>query len=210
MRTIAIIGALALAATALPATAQPGQERGAGKGNAQAQQAQSRGSARDRARSRQNDTRAMRGAAAVQRDRRGPPVTPPGRTDNPRDAARDIAEQRGQFGRDFAARQGSERAREARERSAERRDRAFAMRDAARRGEGMDMSSDDIREELRGDMEGWRDEFRIDRASWQQLRDQWIADRDSLTKEQWAERRAQWFDVRDAWVERYGGAVRRN
>src|SRR5215204_436062 len=39
----------------------------------------------------------------------GPPMTPPGQTADPRGSARDIAEARGQFGRDFADRQREDR-----------------------------------------------------------------------------------------------------
>ena len=58
----------------------------------------------------------------------------------------------------------------------------------------------DIRNALKDDIDSFRDEFRLGRSEWQALRDQWIADRASLTPEQWAQRRADWFTARDNWI----------
>jgi hypothetical protein len=142
----------------------------------------------------------------------GPPMSVPGRTMDPMGSARDIASQRGQFGRDFAEQQKMNRAEQAqmmRERvedysakSAERRAEALARRDATKAGANPGLSSKELRAEFKADMEAWREAFRVGRKDWQDQRDQWLVDADSLTPEQWAERRAAWFEARDAWIAR--------
>lgn len=140
----------------------------------------------------------------------GPPMTVPGRTADPSTTAQEIASQQGQFGRDFAEQQQMNQAEQAqmmRDRAAEfvasseeRKLEAFARRDAARAGQPINMSSKEIRAELKEDMEEWRETFRIGRSDWQQLRDEILVDAGELTPEQWADRRAQWFEIRDAWI----------
>jgi hypothetical protein len=140
----------------------------------------------------------------------GPPMTVPGQTDDPRSAASDIASQRGQFGRDFAQQQKmnqADQARMIRDRvrdytTSTDRDRteALKMRDEARTGKPVRQSSQEIRAQLKQDMENWRDTFKVGRKDWQQVRDQILVDAGTLTPAQWAERRAQWFDARDQWI----------
>ena len=142
----------------------------------------------------------------------GPPMTPPGQTDDPSGAARDLADLKGQHGRDFAEQQRMDHADHAamqRERlndfvnrSAERRAEAFALRDAARAGQPVGMSRKEIRAELKEDMEAWKETFGIERKAWQDLRDQLLVSEEDLTPEQWAARRAEWFEARDAWIAR--------
>lgn len=140
----------------------------------------------------------------------GPPMSVPGRSAEPMGSARDIAGQRGQFGRDFAEQQRqtqAERAQMIRDRienyssqSSDRRAEAFARRDAAKNGAAPGLSSKELRAEFKADMEEWRDAFGIGRRDWQEQRNQWIVDADSLTPQQWAEHRATWFEARDAWI----------
>lgn len=134
----------------------------------------------------------------------GPPISPPGHSvrgdHGASDAARDIAAQRGQFGRDFAA----DRRMTPEQRQAmvqERRSLAVQYAQAARAGRALPRNADrDIRQALKDDIDLWREEFRVGRSQWQAMRDQWIVDRKDLTPEQWAQRRADWFSVRDAWI----------
>lgn len=136
----------------------------------------------------------------------GPPMSPPGRTDmgdrGASSAARDIAAERGAFGRNFAA----ERRMTTEQRQAmvqERRSLAMQYAQAARLGRPLPRNADrDFRAALRDDIAEWRDEFRIGRAEWQAMRDQWIVDRKALSPAQWAQRRADWFATRDAWIAR--------
>lgn len=136
----------------------------------------------------------------------GPPISPPGRSDmgdrGASTSARDIAAQRGAFGRDFAAeRRFSPEQRQAM--AQERRSRALHYAQAARAGRPLPRNADrDIRSALASDIDDWRDEFKVGRADWQAMRDQWISDRKSLTPAQWAQRRADWFATRDAWIAR--------
>lgn len=140
----------------------------------------------------------------------GPPMTVPGHSGDARGTAQDIASQHGQFGRDFAEQQRTSQADQARmirdkvdkftTSSQDRRTQALAMRDAARAGKSVGESSEEIRAQLKQDMEDWRDTFRVDRKAWQQVRDEMLVDAGTITPAQWAERRAQWFDLRDQWI----------
>lgn len=142
----------------------------------------------------------------------GPPMSVPGRSSDANSTARDISRQRGQFGRDFAEQQKMTRAEEAklfRSRAAEyqaessgRRTEAMALAAAAREGKPVNQSAKEIRSGLKRDLTEWRDTFRIDRKSWQDIRDKTLADEGDLTPAQWAERRAEWFDARDQWIEK--------
>ena len=146
----------------------------------------------------------------------GPPISPPGRMDmgdrGASSAARDIAAERGTFGRDFAA----DRRMTTEQRQAmvqERRSLAMQYAQAARSGRPLPRNADgDIRSALSADITQWRDEFRVGRAEWQAMRDQWIVDRKTLSPAQWAQRRADWFVTRDAWIARNKAyaATRRN
>jgi hypothetical protein len=133
----------------------------------------------------------------------GPPITPPGQMGggmSTRDAARGIADQRGQFGRDFAIQQHLT-ADELRAQATQHRADAMAMAQAVRSGTDLpDSAASRIRAAMKDDIEAWREEFRVGRQDWQAMRDQWLLDRSSLTAEQWAMRRADWFAARDAWV----------
>jgi hypothetical protein len=157
-------------------------------------------------------------------DGAGPPIDPPGLGPgglDPRDSAHVIAEQRGAFGRDFAADQrgahpggasGPEQAALQRERAAQYYANAQIRREQAQQysralHEGVPAPADarrTLRDELRADIEVWRDTFRVGREEWQAVRDQWIADRADLTPEQWAQRRVDWFIFRDAWAAQHG------
>ena len=140
----------------------------------------------------------------------GPPMTPPGQTGDARGAAADIASQRGEYGRALAADRQATQAQQARafrdqlnhyrSSSNERRDAALAQAAALKAGRGVNAKPDDIRDDLKEDMEAWRDQFRIGRADWQKQRDQWLAERDGMTAADWAARRADWFAARDAWI----------
>jgi hypothetical protein len=154
----------------------------------------------------------------------GPPIDPPGLGPgglDPRDSAHVIAEQRGELGRDFASHQrdarqpdltGPEQAALQRERAAQyyanaqvRREQALQYAQALKNG--VPAPSDarqTLRDELKADLDVWRDTFRVSREEWQSIRDQWIADRDDLNPEQWAQRRVDWFIFRDAWAAQHG------
>jgi len=84
--------------------------------------------------------------------------------------------------------------------SNERRDAARAQAAALKAGRGASASPKDIRNELKEDMDAWRDQFRIGRADWQRERDQWLSEREGMTAADWAARRADWFAARDAWI----------
>lgn len=133
----------------------------------------------------------------------GPPISPPGLSGGgmgTRDLARGIADQRGQFGRDFAAQQHLT-ANELRAQAQQHRADAMAMAQAVRGGADLpESAAARIRAALKADIEAWREEFRVGRQAWQAMRDQWLVDRASLTAEQWAQRRADWFAARDAWI----------
>jgi len=123
----------------------------------------------------------------------GPPISPPGQStfgDHGASAsAREIASQRGEFGRTFA----QDRRMTPQERQAfvqERRTLAQQYAAAARAGRALPVNSDrKIRDALSDDINAWRDEFRVGRTEWQAMRNQWIVDRASLTPQQWAQRR---------------------
>ena len=112
----------------------------------------------------------------------------------------------------FAEQQKMTRAEEAklfRSRAAEyqaessgRRTEAMALAAAAREGKPVNQSAKEIRSGLKRDLTEWRDTFKIDRKSWQDIRDKTLADEGDLTPAQWAERRAEWFDARDQWIEK--------
>ena len=132
----------------------------------------------------------------------GPPISPPGQMGGMGASGRagDIASQRGQFGRDFAAQQQLTAA-EYYAQAQQRRTDAMTLARAARSGAAMPKGTDArIREALKEDMEIWRDSFKVDRKSWQAMRDQWLVDRKSLSPQQWAEQRAAWFTARDGWI----------
>ena len=133
----------------------------------------------------------------------GPPIAPPGQTRDgasARDAAHAIADQRGEFGRTFAEQQRMNAA-DRQALAQERRATAMRFAEAAHAGRRLPPHADrDIRNALKDDIDSFRDEFRLGRSEWQALRDQWIADRASLTPEQWAQRRADWFTARDNWI----------
>lgn len=133
----------------------------------------------------------------------GPPIAPPGQAGGgmgTSDLARGIADQRGQFGRDFAGQQRLTAA-EHQAIAQQHRADAMAMAQAVRGGANLpDSASGRIRAALKEDIAAWREQFRVGRQEWQAMRDQWLVDRDSLTPEQWAMRRADWFAARDAWI----------
>jgi hypothetical protein len=133
----------------------------------------------------------------------GPPMTPPGQMGGgmgTSDFAHGIASQRGQFGRDFAVQQHltpQQYQALARQHRAE----ALAIAQAARNGARLPANAGPrIREALKQDIDAWRDQFQVDRRSWQAMRDQWLASRRTMTAEQWAIQRANWFAARDAWI----------
>ena len=133
----------------------------------------------------------------------GPPMTPPGQMGGgmgTSDYARDIASQRGQFGRDFAGEQRLN-AQQYQQMAAQHRADAMSVAQAARSGSRIPANAGPrIREALKQDIDAWRDQFQVDRRSWQAMRNQWLADRNSMTAEQWAIQRANWFAARDAWI----------
>lgn len=133
----------------------------------------------------------------------GPPITPPGQMGggmDTRDLARGIADQRGQFGRDFAQQQHLTAAQRQAMAQQHRTD-AMALAQAVRGGADLpDSAAGRIRAALKEDIDAWREQFTVDRQAWQSMRDQWLLDRGSLTAEQWAMRRADWFAARDAWI----------
>lgn len=140
----------------------------------------------------------------------GPPMSPPGLAGGgmgTSDLARGIASQKGQFGRDFAARQkmsAEERramAAEYQAQAQQRRADAMVWAQAARSGQQLPANaSRDIRAAMKADMEAWREAFNVGRTDWQAMRDQWLVDRDTLTPQEWAQRRVDWFAARDAWI----------
>ena len=140
----------------------------------------------------------------------GPPMTPPGSYGGgpgTADYAHGIAAQQGQFGRDFAAQQhltAQERqqlAAQYQQAAQARRANAMQMAALARQGAAFPANaSGKIRGALSDDIDQWRDQFQVDRKSWQAMRNQWLVARTSLTPQQWAQQRAAWFNARDAWI----------
>jgi hypothetical protein len=154
----------------------------------------------------------------------GPPMTPPGQAGagaGTADIARDLGPQRGQFGRDLAdeqrlmtgerqeqrltADERRERAEEFRARGESQRAEALelarALAEAERRGDRIPPNAAErLRGALDADLQEWRQAFQVERSEWQRMRDEWLADRDSLTPLEWAQRRADWFAARDAWI----------
>ena len=136
----------------------------------------------------------------------GPPISPPGHSGfddrGASGSARDIASQRGAFGRDFAADRHLS-PQEYQTLAQERRSVAMQYAQAARSGHKLpDHADRDIQTALGQDIDVWRSEFKVGRNEWQAMRNQWIADRKTLTPAQWAQRRADWFATRDAWIAR--------
>lgn len=130
----------------------------------------------------------------------GPPISPPGLGSDPRGSADDIAAQRGQFGRDFAAQQRLT-AEEYQAQAAQHRADARKLADLARSGANIpDNAKGRIRGAMKADMDAWREQFSVGRHDWQAMRDQWLVDKNSLTAAQWAQRRSDWFAARDAWI----------
>jgi hypothetical protein len=136
----------------------------------------------------------------------GPPMTPPGQMGGiggpggASDYARDIASQRGQFGRDFAAQQRLT-AQQYQQQAAQHRADALALAQAARSGARLPANAGPrIRDALKQDIDAWRDQFQVDRRSWQAMRDQWLSNRGAMTAQDWAVQRASWFAARDAWI----------
>jgi len=135
----------------------------------------------------------------------GPPMTPPGQMGGiggPGGAsgyAGDIASQRGQFGRDFAA-QRQLTAQQYQQQAAQHRADAMVLAQAARAGRVPANAGPRIREALKQDIDAWRDQFQVDRRSWQAMRAQWLSARGTMTAQDWAIQRANWFAARDAWI----------
>lgn len=131
----------------------------------------------------------------------GSPITPPGLSGmNPRDAAAEIAAQKGQFGRDFAELQ-KRSPDELRAMAAGHRKTAEALAAAARAGANIPESAKErIRNALAMDVAALRAEFQIDRQEWQDMRNQWLTERGTMSARDWAMRRADWFAARDAWI----------
>jgi hypothetical protein len=61
-------------------------------------------------------------------------------------------------------------------------------------------SAEQLRSELKTDMEIWRDSFAVTKAEWKANLDQWLPHAAALTAAEWAERRVSWFQSRDAWL----------
>lgn len=142
----------------------------------------------------------------------GPPMTPPGQMgmgSGTADYARgNIADQRGQFGRDFADRQrdqAMQRVEQYSSRADVRRAEALAMADAARAGRPIRADAANVRRAFEQDLKAWRDAFRIDRTGWQQQRQQWLDSRGDMSAAEWAVLRANWFAARDAWIQQQVG-----
>jgi hypothetical protein len=133
----------------------------------------------------------------------GPPMSPPGQAGlgaGTADLARGIGSQQGQFGRDFAAQQHLTPD-QYRAMAAQHRADALTLAQAARNGAKIPANAGPrIKLALQQDIGAWRDQFQVDRKSWQAMRDQWLADRTNLTPQEWAQRRADWFASRDAWI----------
>jgi len=133
----------------------------------------------------------------------GPPITPPGEMGlgaGTPDLAQGIASQQGQFGRDFAQQQQLT-VQQYQQLAAQHRADALALAQAARSGARLPPNvSPRIRLALQQDIDAWRDQFQVDRRSWQAMRDQWFAVRGTMTPQDWALRRADWFAARDAWI----------
>jgi hypothetical protein len=90
----------------------------------------------------------------------------------------------------------------------ERRALAQQYAQAARAGRRLPANADrKIRDALKDDIDEWRDQFRVGRTEWHDMRAQWIVDRKSLTPEQWAQRRADWFAARDTWIAQHRDRV---
>jgi hypothetical protein len=136
----------------------------------------------------------------------GPPISPPGLAgmgQGTSDLAHDIASQRGQFGRDFAAQQRDTHmnAAQLQAMAAQHRSDAMALAQAARSGARIPANAGPrIKTALRFDIDAWREQFQVDRKSWQTMRDAWLAERPNMTARDWAQRRADWFAARDAWI----------
>lgn len=86
---------------------------------------------------------------------------------------------------------------------------AYLVKTAPRRDEaltaaaaGADFAGDpaQVRSALDKDLAAWRTAFKLDRAVWQDQRDQWLADNPLLSPADWAKRRADWFAARDLWI----------
>lgn len=136
----------------------------------------------------------------------GPPMTPPGQMGlgaGTADYAHGLASQQGQFGRDLAQQQQERHltAEQYRSQAAQHRADAVALAQAARSGARLPSNAGPrIRLALQQDIDAWRDQFRVDRASWQAMRDEWLSQRSTMTAQDWAQRRADWFAARDAWI----------
>lgn len=136
----------------------------------------------------------------------GPPISPPGLAgvgSGTADLAHGIASQQGQFGRDFAQQQQERHltAQQYQQLAAQHRADALALAQAARSGAPLPPNvGPRIRLALQQDIDAWRDQFQVDRRSWQAMRDQWLAERGTMTPQAWALRRADWFAMRDAWI----------
>jgi len=133
----------------------------------------------------------------------GPPISPPGLAgmgQGTSDLARDIASQRGQFGRDFAEQQRLTHA-QLQQQATQHRADAMALAQAARAGANIPANAGPrIKTALRFDIDAWREQFQVDRKAWQTMRDAWLAERPNMTARDWAQRRADWFAARDAWI----------
>ena len=133
----------------------------------------------------------------------GPPMTPPGQMGGgfgTSDYVHGIASQQGQFGRDFAD-QRRLTGQQYQALAAQHRADALALAQAARSGARIPASAGPrIREALKQDIDAWRDQFQVDRRSWQAMRDQWLANRGTMSAQDWAIQRANWFSARDSWI----------
>lgn len=78
---------------------------------------------------------------------------------------------------------------------------ALALADRARKGVALPSNAAErIRIALEVDLKAWRNYFQVSNAEWKATQTLWLAELNSLTAAQWAERRASWFTARDAWL----------
>jgi hypothetical protein len=83
----------------------------------------------------------------------------------------------------------------------ERRAHAMKLAELARNGAVFPPdTAPKIRSALAEEINHWRDEFQVGRREWQAMRDQWLAERGTMSPQDWALRRAAWFEARDTWI----------
>ena len=82
----------------------------------------------------------------------------------------------------------------------DRRKEAMAVGIAARKGQPIAATAEELSAALEQDLADWRDSFRIPKRDWKAIRDQMMDGAAALSPSDLAQRRASWVQASDKWI----------